>query len=548
MSGVSTTSSGNDRIETWKTPWTAQREKAQNARTTDEPVLSESMRTAPASMNAKRLELRRRRRLMYAPAAFAGFTLLLIASHQGRVLELFFPAGALAVASLLYKRSPAHYLSFVYWLYFLTPEVRRLSDYFNGTFNERSLIMLAPVMAAALCSMNLLTHFPVLLQRRAIPLTLIMLGILYGYVIGMVGTGIAAATFELISWLFPVLIGFHVLVNWRQYPDYYRTMLKTFIFGGLVIASYGVVQYVNPPAWDAFWLLHSGMKSEGVPLPFSMRVASTMNSSGPFASTMMVCLLMNRAARNKVSLLVSVVAVPAFIGTMVRAAFGGLLVGLLYLFIMAENRSRLRLAGGLAAIVLLCSPVAMVDNISQQATTRLATITQLKTDNSYQARAEIYQYFLSEMTTNIAGRGLGAVGLGSKLSDDSDHVVDFDSGLMEVPYVLGWPGTLLYVGGLLMLVYRTLVANMSNKPDGFALANAAGAFGILSMMVFAHTLLGASGMFFFVGMLLPLAERRYVREMQRAVPAVARERFQPHSAPAATVEQLNIASPVIHGG
>jgi len=31
------------------------------------------------------------------------------------------------------------------WLFFLTPEVRRLSDFFNGMFSDRSLIMLAPV-------------------------------------------------------------------------------------------------------------------------------------------------------------------------------------------------------------------------------------------------------------------------------------------------------------------------------------------------------------------------------------------------------------------
>ena len=524
MSSVSITNvrdgSQDGRVETWKTPWMAQREKIATGPSAAEKSVRAAKFAGDAAKARQRAESSRRRRLMIAPLGFAALTVLLLVLHQSRVLELVYPAGALVVAALLFKRAPAHYLSFVIWLFFLTPEVRRLSDFFNGTFSDRSLIMLAPVIAAALCGMNLLTHFRVLMQRRAIPLTLIVLGVFYGYVIGMVGAGIAAASYTLISWLFPVLIAFHILVTWRQYPEYHRTMLKTFVFGGFVIALYGVVQYISPPPWDAFWLLQSGMISEGVPLPFGMRVSSTMNSSGPFAIAMMVCLLMTLAARNKMAFIAGGLAVPALIGTMSRSVVGGLGIGLLYLFIMLDGRSRLRLAGGIAVIVLLCSPVAMVDEISEKAMARLSTVTQLDNDYSYQVRTEIYKHFLSEMTTNIAGQGLGMTGLGSKLSGDgSSNNVNFDSGLMEVPYVLGWPGTLLYTAGLLMLVLRTFVASFTRKSDRFAVAGAAAAFGVLAMMVFVNTLIGSGGMFFFIGVMLPVAGWRYARERHQPQPA-----------------------------
>jgi hypothetical protein len=555
MSSVSITNvrdgSQDGRVQTWKTPWMAQREKMAAGPTAAETASRAAKFAADAVKAKQRAELSRRRRLMIAPLGFAALTALLLALHQGRVLELVYPAGALVVAALLFKRSPAHYLSFVVWLFFLTPEVRRLSDYFNGVFSDRSLIMLAPVIAAALCGMNLLTHFRVLMQRRAIPLTLIVLGVFYGYVIGMVGAGIAAASYTLISWLFPVLIAFHILVTWRQYPEYHRTMLKTFVFGGFVIALYGVLQYVSPPPWDAFWLLQSGMISEGVPLPFAMRVSSTMNSSGPFAIAMMACLLMTLAARNKMAFLAGALAVPALIGTMSRSVVGGLSIGLLYLFIMLDGRSRLRLAGGIAVIVVLCSPVAMVDEISEKAIARLSTVTQLDNDYSYQVRTEIYKHFLSEMTTNIAGQGLGMTGLGSKLSGDgSSNNVDFDSGLMEVPYVLGWPGTLLYTAGLLMLVVRAFVASFARKSDRFAVAGTAAAFGVMAMMVFVNTLVGSGGMFFFIGVMLPVAGWRYAREMQRAVQqpvrhASSRADDQPAPVAAGTPAQRNIALPSI---
>ncbi|SAL27237.1 glucose-6-phosphate isomerase [Caballeronia sordidicola] len=541
--------SQDGRVKTWKTPWMAQREKmSEGARASDPGAhAGNAAKTAKARVRA---ELGRRRRLMIAPLGFAALTALLLGLHQGRLLEFIYPAGALVVTALLFRRSPAHYLSFVLWLFFLTPEVRRLADYFNGAFSDRSLIMLAPVMAAAFCGVNLLTHFRVLMQRRAIPLTLIVLSMLYGYFIGMVGAGIAAASYVLISWLFPVLIGFHVLVTWRHYPEYHRVLLKTFVFGGFLIALYGVIQYVNPPAWDAFWLAHCGMTSEGVAAPFSMRVSSTMNSSGPFALAMMVCLLMTLAARNKMALLAGGLAVPALIGTMSRSVAGGLAIGLLYLFIMLDTRSRLRLAAGIAVIVLLCSPALMVDEISEKATARFSTVTQLDNDYSYQVRTEIYRHFLSEMTTNIAGRGLGMTGIGSKLSDDgSSNNVDFDSGLMEVPYVLGWPGLVLYTAGVLTLVLRAFVTSFARKNDRFAVAGTAAAFAVLAMMVFVNTLVGAGGVFFFIGVILPVAGRRYALEMQSRSEMklkaqkdmTAAEGHAP--APAGTAAQLSIARP-----
>lgn len=523
MPSVSITSLGNDSVEVWKTPWVAQREKMVAESSIGGEVATDAPVPVKATAPEAPLDTRGRRRLMIWPGAFAMLTLLLIGSREGRVLELFFPAGALVVGALLYKRSPPHYLSFVVWLFFLVPEVRRLSDYFNDSFSERSLIMVAPVATAMLCCVAVATHLPVLFQRRAVPLVFMMLGILYGYIIGIVGAGIVAATYDLVTWLVPILMGFQILVTWRQYPVYYRILLKTFVIGGFVIATYGVVEYVNPPAWDAFWLLNAGMKTEGVPLPFSMRVASTMNSSAPFAVTMMVCLLMNFAARNKTAFLSSAVGVPALAGTMVRSAFGGICVGVVYLIIMLDSRSRLRVAVSLLVIALLCFPVALVDEFSEHVTARLETVTELGTDTSYMTRTGIYKEFIAKMATNIEGRGLGVAGLGAKLSDGSPRFINFDSGLMLVPYELGWPGALLYLGGVVILVYRAIVANLAMRHDRFAVASTAGAFSVLSMMFFEHTLAGGTGIYFFFGTLFPLAGLRYAREMQQANDKNARD-------------------------
>src|SRR5579864_9055174 len=104
------------------------------------------------------------------PVLLFAMTLGLILLHQGRLVEYFFPLGAFGVALVLYWRSPAHYIGFVCWLFFLTPEVRRLADFVNGSFNQQSPIMVATLLAVSLTGLTLIRRAALLGQpSRAIP-------------------------------------------------------------------------------------------------------------------------------------------------------------------------------------------------------------------------------------------------------------------------------------------------------------------------------------------------------------------------------------------
>jgi membrane protein implicated in regulation of membrane protease activity len=95
-----------------------------------------------------------------------------------------------------------------------------------------------------------------------------------------------------------------------------------------------------------------------------------------------------------------------------------------------------------------------------------------------------------------------------------------------------------------MLVLRAFVASFARKSDRFAVAGAAAAFGVMAMMVFVNTLIGSGGMFFFIGVMLPVAGWRYAREMQQPVRhTVTRPDDQPGSVATGTVAQRNIALP-----
>lgn len=433
-------------------------------------------------------------------------------AHAGRLVELLYPALCVLIAIWLYRLHPAQYLGFTCWVFFLTPEVRRVADFFDGAFNPVSTIMVAPLACAALSGLALLTNTRILGQRRAAPLMMIMLGLGYAWLIGVSRAGFSAATFALTGAIFPALMGFRLVATWEHHPDYERVLLKTFIYGAIVMGAYGIWEFINPPPWDAFWLIASGMTSEGQPVPFGMRVSSTLNSSGPFANTALVCILMSLAGKGKLRLAAGVV-LPALMFTSVRSAWGGLVVGLIYPIAMLDGRSRMRLIAGALTCAALCLPVTMLDGVADHITDRMGTVQDISQDNSYQVRAAMYSAFMTRALTDISGQGFGTTGVASKLADsDSDVIEVFDSGLMEVPYIMGWPGTLLYVSGVLTLLWRAFMASREHPEDHFGACGVGVALAVISMMVFSNTLAGMTGMFFFIGVLMPVNGARYARE------------------------------------
>jgi hypothetical protein len=456
------------------------------------------------------------------PVALFGVTLLLIVVHQAKLAELVFPAGSLCIAFLLYRRSPTHYLSFVCWLFFLTPLIRRLADFTNGAFNSTSPIMVAPLVAVSLCGLSLVRNLDSLGQRRTMPFVLTVIAMFYAFVIGMIQVGIAAALFGFINWLFPVLVAFHLSVTWRHYPDYHRVMLKTWVYGGLVMGAYGVWQYVQPPPWDVFWVIQSRIVASGNPEPYSLRIWSTMNSTGPFAVAIMYVLQMAFATRGRLRILMALVAVPALLFTSVRTCWGGLLIGLAYPIITLDGRSRRRLLGTVLGIAVLCTPIMMVDQLSDTVLKRFQTFDNISSDNSYRARVMFYEWLLPALLDNIAGQGIGSTGGSTKLSSDNDASAAsavFDSGLMEVPYVLGWPGTLLYSLGIAMLLWRAFKASRLLPNDRLAICGFGVSFSIFCMMVMVNTLVSFWGMLFFIGVMMPLIGLRYAREHGAATSA-----------------------------
>ncbi|WP_321961116.1 hypothetical protein [Paraburkholderia sp. J7] len=460
------------------------------------------------------------------PMAMFLLTFALILAHQGRLLEMTFMPMGCAVAYWLYRRYPAHYLSYVCWLFFLTPEVRRFADFFNGAFNSTSMIMMTPFVAASLCGISMVLNYRLLGQRRAAPLIMLLIAVAYGYVLGVAQFGIVPATYTMVGWVQPIFIGWYIMLNWRLYPLFRQVLFKTFVWGTILMGFYGIYQYVSPPPWTIFWLAQSGMESSsGSPVPFGMRICSTMNSAGPFSMTMMVGLLMSIASPSKLKIAAGIAGVPALLFTAVRTSWGAVVIGLIYPLAMLDVRSRLRLIMAILLFAGLCTPMLLIDQVTAPLAKRMATIGNLSEDNSFQARQGFYTNFASIAEESFAGHGLGSTGLAAKLADPHAQIIaSLDSGVVDIVWVLGWGGGLLYVAGLVALLWRAFLASLARPGDRFAISVVGVAIAILAIMVMIDTMQGSSGMYFMFGVVMPVIGVRYSRQQQRRNEAIARAR------------------------
>ena len=113
----------------------------------------------------------------------SGFLILLGA---GNLFNLVFPVGAFFIGLFFYHRAPLVYVGFTWWIWFLTPFVRRLSDY-NSRFNVLSPILLAPLLVTLISGITLKRH----LSKSSIgdgilPFLLSIAGIIYAFLVGLI--------------------------------------------------------------------------------------------------------------------------------------------------------------------------------------------------------------------------------------------------------------------------------------------------------------------------------------------------------------------------
>lgn len=456
---------------------------------------------------------------------FVALVTALLAARMGQILELAYPALALLVGAALYFRHPTLYLGFTWWLWFLTPEVRRVVDYQIG-WNEISPVMVAPYLVSGVAALTLVRCLPQLLQPRLFAFALILMALNYAYVVGLMRAGPLAATYGLLTWLVPVVLGFHVAAHWQQYPRFRDAIRRVFLWGVLAMGIYGIAQFFALPAWDAYWMRVSDMSSIGGAQPFRVRIWSTMNSPQPFALTMMAGLLFAFAAKGWFRFVAGGPGYASLLLSLVRTAWLGWVIGLVILFARARGLHKTRLLAVGIALALLSLPLLLLEPVADRVTARFETMQDLGEDESFRGRLGLYRKFFLASAGNVIGQGIGSANLATKLAADSDltEYQTIDSGVLEAMFVLGWPGTLLYLSGLCWLVGGAF-GGCAERDDLAVAAAGAVVIAILAMTISHNTLIGVGGSVLWTFLGLMLAAQRFHRQ-SRAVPVCAVDQRQ----------------------
>ena len=289
-------------------------------------------------------------------------------------------------------------------------------------------------------------------RPHRLPLAFTAAGLLYAYGVGVLYNGPVTATFDLLTWSVPVIVGAYVLTHAHLIAALSEVTRRAFVWGLLVMGLYAAVQYFYLPAWDGYWMDNAGLGSIGSSEPQMVRVFSTLNSPGPFATVMMAGLLL---VFTKGGLVTSLGAAAGFLGfalSAVRASWAGWLVGFVVVVASLPLRLRTRLLGTLFLLLLVAIPAFTVGPVAELLSQRLQTFTDLESDVSFNERTELYANLPKFTAGNPLGRGLGSTGVASSLSSQGGSVQgtalqNLDSGIIAVLYSFGILGTLYFVGG-----------------------------------------------------------------------------------------------------
>jgi hypothetical protein len=423
---------------------------------------------------------------------------LLIALNLGALLRLLFPAGAVMVAVLLYQRYPILYLGFTWWIWFLSPWVRRMAD-FSGGWQEPNPVMLTPFMVTFVCGLTLVQKLPFISVVGGVPFLLTTAGVFYGLLVGLInGATPTALVTSFLYWITPVLFGFHLFSHWREYPAYRSNIYRCFLWGVLVMGSYGILQYLVAPQWDRLWMVQSEMPVIGTPEPLQIRVFSTLNSPGPFAQVLSAGLLLLLSNNKLLQGPAALVGYLAFLLSLARSAWICWLIGILTLLQTSRVRLQMRLSMTIVIMALLVVPLTMVEPFASVISTRVQSLTTPEEDVSYNERMDTYRRSVDLIFSQGMGSGLGVV------ARDSNLVLD--SGLLEMLFGMGWFGSIPYLLGL-GLLFGQVMRRMSN--DAFINTSRSICLGTGITIVLGNVLIGMPGVVLWGFLSMALAGMRY---------------------------------------
>jgi hypothetical protein len=378
---------------------------------------------------------------------FVILTALMAIGGAGKILSVAFPFASLVVGLYLYFCEPILYNGFTWWIWLLTPFIRRVAD-FRSVYTESSPMLLAPYLVTAISLITVWKHLPSAHRIGGLPFVLAMLGTLYGYLIGLINvSNTFTVTREFLDWMPPIAFGLYLLINWQNFPSYYYNTQRIFLYGTLLTGIYGVYQSFASPPWDVLWMINTGLGDYDDSVVGGFRVFSTMQSIEPFSAFMAAGLIVLLSDSGFLRLPASAFGYLSFSLSLARSAWLGWFGGLIIFLGSLKAKYQIRLFVAIVMMMILVIPVVTQGPFAEKIGARLQTLSNVNEDSSFSSRQENLTANFEKNLFNVLGSGIG---LGAS-----------DNAILSILYSLGWIGAIAYTGGLI-----TLILQLFQKTEG----------------------------------------------------------------------------------
>lgn len=375
------------------------------------------------------------------------------------------------ISVYIYASRPKLLLPYTLLMWVLSPEIRRLIDWSFQSYSNTSIISLIPYCVSLTLLIPISKNIKLIDRRISLILKIIGVALIYGFCIGFFKYGFSSV-YDLLNYIVPFLVLIYVNVSSFD-SDVRDKWLRSFSFLAVLVAVYGIYQYLSLPPWDKFWMINAEMNSIGPPDPQNFRIFSFLNSPGPagvFLGLALAIMTVQKKWRSFGVIGMMIVAF-ALLLTLVRAGWIAYVVMVIAYFIRSHLKSKLNLLFlgivifGVYIYALPILPGA--DNI----VSRIETFGSLEEDHSFNERLSFSSDILSQLLANPVGMGLGSSGLGSKLTQNTDTLLVFDNGYLNLMYTFGLPLGLAVIATLVYLFFHLYKLSKTEKvysPISFA--------------------------------------------------------------------------------
>jgi putative inorganic carbon (hco3(-)) transporter len=373
---------------------------------------------------------------------------------------------------LLVLNRSSYLVDYTIFVFVFNREIRRLIDYYNGSFNPLSLISLTPIIMCGLLFVSFLGNLKTLNPMARQIFLLLLSAIGYGFIIGLSRNG-AACIYQAAQYFSTIgLMGYAAII-----PATDRRADRWLLSAGLagvLAAIYGWYQYWVIPDWDAFWVRAVGFIGYlGQLQPTKMWVYSTFADRGVcavFLALAAIPMFVSKRWRLFLGWPEAALLVSCIFPTMARNGIIVAIMGVVLYPILNGGKHAARVIIIVALVIgvffAVSGSVPGLDGMVK----RFQSLLHMQDDGSFQGRLVIVQATAPYVLSHPFGFGIGSSGLAERLNANTIGVVT-DNGWIELLSSLGIPGFTLFVVALVKIWrYFALLGRVGVQDDFLGLA------------------------------------------------------------------------------